>query len=79
VTAPTTHELALLRMLAAGEGFETACLALKDEGVRAAFQCVLKGWIDRGCITEAGRVLATAKGVGNWEITILPSPKTGRA
>ena len=46
---------AFLMALAAGFDFRRVTLAFGDEGVRIAFDCLLKGWIDRGQITDAGR------------------------
>lgn len=50
-----SHERALLMALDAGYEFTRVVGAMGDEGARIAFQCILKGWIDRGQITSAGR------------------------
>ena len=46
---------AFLMALDAGYDFTRVAGAFGDEGVRVAFDCLLKGWIDRGQITDAGR------------------------
>ncbi len=46
---------AFLVALAAGYDFTRVAGAFGDEGVRIAFDCLLKGWIDEGRITDAGR------------------------
>ncbi len=46
---------ALLMALDAGYEFTQVVSAMGDEGVRVSFQCLLKGWIDRGQITDEGR------------------------
>jgi hypothetical protein len=46
---------ALLLALDAGFEFNQVVTAMGDEGLRIAFSCIEKGWIDRGMITEAGR------------------------
>jgi hypothetical protein len=46
---------AFLMALAAGYDFTRVVGAFGDEGVRIAFDCLLKGWTDRGQITDAGR------------------------
>ena len=46
---------ALLMALDAGYDFKRVVTALGDDGPRVAFACILKGWIDRGEITAAGR------------------------
>lgn len=47
-----TH--AFLMALAAWYDFTRVAGAFGDEGVRIAFDCLLKGWVDRGQITDAG-------------------------
>lgn len=54
---PTSDELSLLALLYKGYEFVSACQSLGDAGAKAAFQCILNGWIDRGEITPAGRAL----------------------
>jgi hypothetical protein len=49
-------ERALLMALDSGFAFDRAVTAMGDRGVRTAFQCLLKGWIERGQITGAGRL-----------------------
>jgi hypothetical protein len=46
---------ALLMALDAGYDFNRVVGAFGDEGVRIAFNCLLKGWIDQGHITSEGR------------------------
>jgi hypothetical protein len=46
---------ALLMALDAGYDFTRVVGAFGDEGVQLSFQCLLKGWIDQGQITDAGR------------------------
>jgi hypothetical protein len=46
---------AFLMALGAGYDFTRVAGAFGDDGVRIAFDCLLRGWIDRGQITEAGR------------------------
>lgn len=48
-------ERALLMALDAGHEFTRVVTAMGDEGIRVAFRCLLKGWIDRGQITASGR------------------------
>lgn len=47
---------ALLMALDAGFDFTRVVGAFGNEGVAISFQCLLNGWIDRGRITDAGRV-----------------------
>jgi hypothetical protein len=47
---------ALLMALDAGLDFTRVVGAFGDDGVAISFQCLLNGWIDRGRITDAGRV-----------------------
>jgi len=49
-------ERALLMALNDGYDFTRVVAAMGDEGVRVAFQCLLKGLIERGQITDEGRV-----------------------
>jgi hypothetical protein len=46
---------ALLMALDAGFGFKEVVGAMGMDGVRLAFDCITRGWIDRGQITDAGR------------------------
>lgn len=46
---------AFLLALDAGFDFVRICGAFGDAGLKIAFQCLLKGWLDRGQITDAGR------------------------
>jgi hypothetical protein len=46
---------AFLMALDAGYDFTRVAGAFGDEGVKIAFDCLLKGWIDQGRITSAGR------------------------
>lgn len=46
---------ALLMALDDGYEFTRVVGVMGDEGVRVSFQCLLRGWIDRGQITDAGR------------------------
>jgi hypothetical protein len=46
---------AFLMALDAGYDFARVAAAFGDEGVRIAFECLLRGWIDRGQITGEGR------------------------
>ena len=48
---------ALLMALAAGYDFTRVVGAFGDEGVKIAFDCLLKGWINHGQITSEGRVI----------------------
>jgi len=70
VSAPSNQELAehyarackgdktraLLMALDAGFEFTRVVGAFGEEGVKIAFQCLLKGWINQGQITNEGRV-----------------------
>lgn len=57
---PTDTEGALLALLAKGYEFTSACRSLGDAGVKAAFDCILAGWIDRGALTASGRAVVPA-------------------
>lgn len=48
---------ALLMALDAGYDFTRVVGAFGDEGVKIAFDCLLKSWIDQGRITDAGRAV----------------------
>ncbi len=72
---PSPSELEFLQRLMRGGDFSVVATLMGDEGVKAAFQCVLKGWIDRGKLTKEGLRVATAPRRANFEITILPSEK----
>jgi hypothetical protein len=38
-----------------GYDFKRVVLAMGDDGMRVAFQCLLAGYIDRGELTDKGR------------------------
>lgn len=46
---------ALLLALDAGFSFNVAVGAMGDQGIRAAFRCIVNGWIERGELTDQGR------------------------
>jgi len=46
---------AFLMALDAGYDFTRVAGAFGDDGIKIAFGCLLKGWIDRGQITPDGR------------------------
>ncbi len=49
--APSKDEVGFLRKLEAGVDYNTAAMAA---GIKVAFNCTLKGWVDRGQITSSG-------------------------
>jgi hypothetical protein len=71
----TKWDVGLLARLDGGEDFTSACQAMGDDGVKAAWNCLMNGWIERGNITAIGRafVRQALKPVP-WEITVVPSP-----
>lgn len=52
--SPSMAEIAFLRRLDAGIYYNKAVLDCGDDGVKIAFNCTLKGWVDRGSITKSG-------------------------
>jgi hypothetical protein len=50
-------DLTRVLLMALDDGYEFTRVvgAMGDEGVRVSFQCLLRGWIDKGQITDAGR------------------------
>ncbi len=49
--APSKDEVRFLRKLEAGVDYNEAAMAA---GLKVAFDCTLKGWVDRGQITTSG-------------------------
>lgn len=56
---PNELEQKLLHMLSSGVDFEVAMQRLGDSGIKAAWDCILKGWVSGGRITKEGRSFVT--------------------
>lgn len=51
---PTIQHLRLMRNIEAGRN-ELTGFTIEQNGLRAFFECVLYGWVDRGQLTTEGR------------------------
>lgn len=69
---PDEAELKVLRNLARGAPFEEG-FVVEQNALRAAWQCLLAGWMDRGRLTPAGRAVLVEAAFRCAPILLPPS------